>query len=362
MGIIRTSSIGDAVLATACLDYLRRAAPEVEVIWVGRQPSLKLIQESWPSITVAEWSPRSRRSGTAEIYNKLLGCDVVVDLQTSFRTRMLTRRLSTAGKPVFAARKSGWFRLRMVLEGYFRGRFKKLPEMSRSVSTYQYRMMLFAVHEAMVSLKKSNDDALDLARPVLVAAPVAEGDVTWANDLSFGSWLAVAPGASHEPKRAPTDVFLDILSALSRVLPAGTPLPGLLFLGGTEDRKAAVDLLDQMGWEGSVLNLAGKLSLDQTATAIAACQALLSNDSGLAHIAEAIGKPVAVLFGPTSEAFGFPPQRDGSRAFSSAVGCRPCSKHGKRHCRYGDQLCFRSIDTMETAGFLAGLFSQKGAR
>ena len=275
---------------------------------------------------------------------------------------MLTRRLSTAGKPVFAARKSGWFRLRMVLEGYFRGRFKKLPEMSRSVSTYQYRMMLFAVHEAMVSLKKSNDDALDLARPVLVAAPVAEGDVTWANDLSFGSWLAVAPGASHEPKRAPTDVFLDILSALSRVLPAGTPLPGLLFLGGTEDRKAAVDLLDQMGWEGSVLNLAGKLSLDQTATAIAACQALLSNDSGLAHIAEAIGKPVAVLFGPTSEAFGFPPQRDGSRAFSSAVGCRPCSKHGKRHCRYGDQLCFRSIDTMETAGFLAGLFSQKGAR
>jgi ADP-heptose:LPS heptosyltransferase len=217
-------------------------------------------------------------------------------------------------------------------------------------------MMVFAIHEAMASLKQSSDDALKLARPALVAAGVT-ADVAWSNDLNFGTWLAVAPGASHEPKRAPTDIFLDILNTLAREWPVSTPLPGLVFLGGVEDRKAAVNLLDQMSWKGSVLNLAGKLSLDQTATAIAACRGLLSNDSGLAHIAEAIGKPVAVLFGPTSEAFGFPPQRLDSRAFSAAAGCRPCSKHGKKKCRYGDQICFRSIDTSETAVFLANLLS-----
>ncbi|MEI6398501.1 MAG: glycosyltransferase family 9 protein [Pseudomonadota bacterium] len=359
VGIIRTSSIGDAVLATVCLDYLRRVAPDAEVFWVGRQPSLKLIQESWPKITVAEWSRKSPGSGSATIYENLMACDIVVDLQTSFRTRMLMRKLMLGGKLVFSARKSGWFRFRLVFEGFLRGRFKKLPEISRSARIYQYRMMLFAVHEGMALLKKSNDDALDLARPALVAAPITAADSTWVNDLSFGTWLALAPGASHEPKRAPTDVFLDILTALAHSWPVGTPLPGLLFVGGADDRKAAVNLLDQMVWEGSVLNVAGKLTLEQTATAIAACQGLLSNDSGLAHIAEAIGKPVAVLFGPTSEAFGFPPQRAESRAFSAALGCRPCSKHGKNYCRYGDQLCFRSIDTLEVARFLAGILCQK---
>jgi hypothetical protein len=60
-----------------------------------------------------------------------------------------------------------------------------------------------------------------------------------------------------------------------------------------------------------------------------------------------------VLFGPTVEAFGFAPRMRESRAFSLLLGCRPCSKHGKVACRYGDRLCFVGLPEAEVAAHLA---------
>jgi len=101
------------------------------------------------------------------------------------------------------------------------------------------------------------------------------------------------------------------------------------------------------------MNMAGKLELWETALALKQCTVLFSNDSSLGHMAEAVGTPTAVLFGPTIESFGFAPRMPQSRAFSANLGCRPCSKHGKVKCRYGDKLCFAMIGHSRIASFLA---------
>jgi len=51
------------------------------------------------------------------------------------------------------------------------------------------------------------------------------------------------------------------------------------------------------------LNLAGKTSLDQAVVMIAACNAVVSNDSGLMHVAAALDKPLVALYGPSSPDF-----------------------------------------------------------
>ena len=101
-----------------------------------------------------------------------------------------------------------------------------------------------------------------------------------------------------------------------------------------------------------VLNLAGKLTLWESSLAIKESAIILSNDSSLCHIGEAVGTRSAVLFGPTVESFGFAPRHPESQAFSAPLGCRPCSKHGKAECRYGDKLCFSLIPAAEVAGFI----------
>jgi ADP-heptose:LPS heptosyltransferase len=88
---------------------------------------------------------------------------------------------------------------------------------------------------------------------------------------------------------------------------------------------------------------AGKLTLPETGYALSFAKATISNDSGLAHLSESVNTPVAVLFGPTVEAFGFAPRMKQSKSFSSDLGCRPCSKHGQIACRFKDQRCFHDV-------------------
>jgi heptosyltransferase-2 len=353
VGIIRTSSIGDVVLATACLEALFAAAPDARVIWVGRQPTLSLLKAAWPSISTLQLSSGAPRQQFKQVNDALAVCDLIVDLQNSFLTRRLAARLRGLGKTVVSAKKLKLFRLALVIKAFVRGRLLQLPSSIRLVQKYQYQMMIDALREGLKAFGIKSLEETVSGRPRLpVPSAITDDNLLW-RDMRFGRWLAVAPGASHQPKRAPTDVFRDILTHLSELLAGERTGLGLVFIGSSEDRSAVNQLTDSLAWDGPLLNLAGKLTLEQSASVIAGTKALLSTDSGLAHISEAVGVPAAVLFGPTVEAFGFPPWRLESRAYSAQIGCRPCSRHGKKACRYRDNLCFHGIDVRHVAKDLA---------
>jgi ADP-heptose:LPS heptosyltransferase len=86
------------------------------------------------------------------------------------------------------------------------------------------------------------------------------------------------------------------------------------------------------------------LPLPEVAARLAGCAALVTNDSGLLHLAEAVGTPVVALFGPTVRAFGYAPHLPASRLLETDLDCRPCSRNGKRPCRRGDLACLERLD------------------
>lgn len=351
VGIIRTSSIGDVVLATACLDFLRGIVPEENTVWIGRKPTLGLLKLAYPNLRTIQLASRASAQDFATAKAGLADCDVIIDLQNSFLSRRLASSLRTANRSVVTVRKLKFFRLRLVFEAILRNRLIQLPSLRTTVPKYQYQMMLDAIKDALRA--RGVAGSTEKIRPSL-RLPTEDGpeNILW-RDMNFGAWLAVAPGASHKPKRAPTVIFQDVLSYLPQLLPSNQVPLGLVYVGSSDDRQAANQLIDNLQWNGPVLNLAGKLTLEQSAVVLSKSKILLSNDSGLTHIAEAVGVPVAVLFGPTIESFGFAPWRAESRAHSARIGCRPCSRHGKKPCRFGDQLCFHSIDTRDVARHLA---------
>ena len=359
IAIIRTTSIGDVILCTSCLTALEKIPRTLEIVWVGREPSLSLIKKAWPKVEAIPW-PSNRASPMGTIIEKRLSqMDLVVDLQTNLRSQRLVKRLSLGGVRVVSAKKFRLTRWSMIFSGRVIGRLLPLRTSLQQAAKMQYESVLDTLRAGLKSLglPQSQWEGLNGTPSLKHLAGTEESP--WRKELSFDHWLAVAPGAAHETKRCPEDVMLEILQMFLHKQKSGE-CPGLVFVGNEEDRKFAVKLLDSMDWPGRVLNLAGRLSLEATADALSLAKVLLTNDSGLAHAAEAVGTPVAALFGPTVEGFGFPPWRPESRVFSSPIGCRPCSRHGASPCRFGDKLCFRTISTFKVSRFLAECFLSGG--
>jgi ADP-heptose:LPS heptosyltransferase len=74
---------------------------------------------------------------------------------------------------------------------------------------------------------------------------------------------------------------------------------------------------------------------------------VITNDSGLLHMAEAVGRPVLAFMGPTSPAFGYAPYRPDSRLLYHPPRCSPCSKNGSRPCHRPTHECMINITVPE---------------
>lgn len=365
IGIYRSSSIGDVVLATACLDLLRQIPAPMQITWIGRRPALQLIASAFPDMRTIEVDP-DIVNYQEKIAQDLKDLHFIVDLQTNLRSQLLCRALKKEYKiPNYICNKRSFDRGTMTIMSRLRGRRRALPEEIVHPEVLQYELMALTMRQALeVHLPVEMLDGLDKlkANPFLPTEH-DPGQMPWQKELKFGRWIAIAPGAAYETKKAPLNFVQDVIELLNVNLKHDEKMKdvslGLLFVGNDSDRENAVAILDKIDWKGPVLNLAGKLSLWETALALKETDALLCNDSGLLHVAEAVGVPVCALFGPTVEGFGFAPWRPDSKAFSSLLGCRPCSKHGKTSCRYGDKLCFGLLQPSQIAEHIKNLLKLK---
>lgn len=134
----------------------------------------------------------------------------------------------------------------------------------------------------------------------------------------FASYIALAPSAAFPLKRWPLQHFKKLIEI--------SPMQKFVCLGGPEDRfiQELVEIAP-----GRVLNLAGRLSLQESAAAIQLAKGLITNDTGLLHVGEQLGKRTIALMGPAP--FGFP-SRETTKILELQLACRPCSKHGQGPC------------------------------
>jgi heptosyltransferase-2 len=160
------------------------------------------------------------------------------------------------------------------------------------------------------------------------------------HDLGQGRTLmAVSPGARHATKRWPVERWRELVTRLTE---RGSDV---VVLGGPADR----DLADQVAQAGGsrAASAAGRVELGVTAGLLKLGRCAISGDTGLMHLATAVGTPVVALFGPTVEAFGFFPYRARATVIERPLGCRPCSAMGGPVCPLGHHRCLVEIGSDE---------------
>ena len=90
----------------------------------------------------------------------------------------------------------------------------------------------------------------------------------------------------------------------------------------------------------SVHQLAGKTNLQQAVALMSAANAVVSNDSGLLHIASALNRNVMAIYGSTDPDHA-PPFSDVAASFSLRLPCAPCKQ---RECPLGHHDCMQKLD------------------
>jgi ADP-heptose:LPS heptosyltransferase len=158
-----------------------------------------------------------------------------------------------------------------------------------------------------------------------------------------GQYIAVAIGAGHATKNLEDTQWLALINSLS--------IPVAL-LGGPADKDHGEWLVSH---SDNCVNLAGSLSLPQSASVIAQSVLLITPDTGLMHVGAALRKPIISIWGNTIPEFGMTPYyprnlRIENRKFEiNSLPCRPCSKIGYAKCPRGHFRCIRDIDLIEIA-------------
>jgi heptosyltransferase-2 len=173
-----------------------------------------------------------------------------------------------------------------------------------------------------------------LPRPALrVASPEVDAVLT-TKGLPRPSRLACfCPGAEYGPaKRWPARYFAELAQRLSR---EGFEV---WLLGSTKDAPIGAEIARFAA--GAVRDLTGRTSLDEAIVLLSVADHVVTNDSGLMHVAAALDRPLVAIYGSSSPAFT-PPLSDRARIVRLGIACSPCFE---RVCPLGHFDCMMRLE------------------
>lgn len=193
---------------------------------------------------------------------------------------------------------------------------------------------------AFYSALSGDNGGLEHDRPELRLDPEMAAAALSRHGLQAQGFHVFAPGAEYgSSKRWPTRHFAELARLLDR--------PAVL-LGSAKERQ----ICDEIGG----INLAGQTSLDEAFALIANARAVISNDSGLMHVAAAFGVPQVALFGSSSP-LHTPPLNERARVvwlkrepnYLPPLDCAPCFE---RECPLGHHRCLEDVQPQRVLALL----------
>lgn len=320
--IIRFSSIGDIVLTTPVIRCIKQQVKDAEVHFLLKK-SFEPVLENNPFIDKKHLYEDDLRKIISDLKKERF--DVVIDLQKNFRSFKIK---SALGVKQFTFDK---LNLQKWLLVNFKINF--LPD-KHIVDRYLEAVKTFGVINDGAGLDyfitKKDEEILD--------------DLPSSHKDGYLAWVI---GAKHNTKMLPIEKMISIGSKIN------SPI---VLLGGIEDRERG-DMLTKQD-ETKFFNACGKYSLNQSAALVKNSKRVISNDTGLMHIAAAFKKDIVSIWGNTIPEFGMYPYYGGDKISQKSkvkndlsvvlevknLSCRPCTKIGFVSCPKGHFKCMNNID------------------
>ena len=327
--IIRFSSIGDILLSSLLVRVFRKRFPACRLDFLVKEEYADLVQYN-PNLSSVIRFPANGKFDDLKKLKKQIretNYDLTIDIHDSLRSRYLCFGLPNVVR--INKRKLARFLLvKMKLNLYhLLGGAPNVAE--RYLETVAH---LGVVNDGEGLEINLSDEAKEKGR---VLIDRKEGDME-------SRIIGVAPSAHHGNKIWSAESFSEVAAMLAVRHGADVVL-----FGSSHDLARCTEVAMKVKEKAPavrVLNLAGKTSLVEAAAVMDHCSLILTNDSGLMHLAAARKKKILAIFGPTVKEFGFYPY--GTRSVvieNNALSCRPCTHIGLPECPKKHFRCMKDI-------------------
>lgn len=353
--IVRLSSMGDIILTLPVVEALKKGLPQSQIFFLCKKKYSSLLLDNPYIDQVVEFDPQENHKGIYDFWKLIkelrgLKLDLILDLHSNLRSFFIRNLIRAKLKIKYNKR---WFaRFLMV---YFK------PFKVKSKHTLNcYMESLGKIGIFYESFGKSESKILRFY--------LNEKDQIWANNfLSENGWdgekilLGIAPGARWETKSWNKEKFAKVAEILSLKFPLN-----IVLLGDKIDTAKVEWIREELsGKIDTKKNLriikAIELPLNKVAAVFKMCGVLVTNDSGLMHLASFLKVPVVPIFGPTHPKLGFAPLGHDNMVMTTNEKCSPCSLHGKRKCHRRERYCMDKILPEEVAEAASRFLNQEKA-
>ena len=329
--IVLHGSIGDVTRALPLASLLRKGYPEAFLAWSVEPASYPLLQGN-PAIDRillfdrSAWRQSFRRF-LAEV--RAQGFDLVLDLQRHLKSGIVSWSSGAARRIGFHradSKEGNWLFNNLSIDRFG----DRIPKLQHYLKFAEYLGLPTAPLEWSFSLSANEVRAVELIlgriRPAFAVLFVG---ARWKSKLWFAEQIAACA---------------DTLSAEFSL--------DVVLLGSKDDQELAQSASALT--KNQVANLVVKTSLREAIGIIQRAKLAVGPDTGLMHIAAAVGTPVISLWGATD------PDRTGPYGFADLVirGHAPCVPCYKRQCAIG-RICMKSIDNNQISAMIAAALKRE---
>jgi ADP-heptose:LPS heptosyltransferase len=322
--IVRFSSIGDIILTTPVIRCLKLQRPDIDIHYLTKHKYSSLLNQN-PYIQKIYTIDKEIGEVLPDL--RLEQYDLIIDLHKNLRTLILKLRL-----------------LRPSVS-YSKLNLKKFLAVCLKINLLPKQHI---IDRMMASLKIFNVEYDNRGLDFFV--PDGQNQSLLLKEFidSNPDYFVFSIAGTYYTKRCPNDKVIEICKKI--------PLPVIL-TGGESERINGEYIRHEIGV--SCFNASGITSVEESAILIEKSRFVISNDTGMMHIAAALKKPVISLWGNTIPQFGMvpllPDQFNPQPAIIEVHGlkCRPCSKLGFHQCPKKHFNCMNLLNSNDIFTYLS---------
>lgn len=313
--IIQTAFLGDVILSTPVISEMKRLFPDSTIDVLVKKGNEALLQNN-PHLNIIV------------VFDKSVGkYQSIIKLIRQFRSRKydLVINLQRFGSSGIITAFSG------AKKKYG---FKKNPFSFLFTKTF-YHQIDNGLHEVERNLSVIKEfGAVSKKRPELFPNKEHFAKIS---TFTSDDFFCFAPASVWFTKELPKEKWVQLIQQKSRE-------GAIYLLGGKDDEALCQEIID-LSKISNAQNLAGKLTLLESAALMSKASRNFVNDSGPLHLASAMNAPVTAFFCSTIPGFGFGPLSEDSEIKEVLnLSCRPCGLHGHKECPEGHFKCGNDIE------------------